>query len=241
MKANKKTMIAAALAVAVVALAGAGYAAVTSYKATTTNDGNDLESAYIKMTQGGAGAYSTDFFTKIYFDTANTTNADTINYTPKYDSIVDADGAVLNLDPASGANCALVSKVLTLTIAKTNTKETSATFTVTADNCTDITGLKYTMVLVKTGQAAGTYSYKADASAVSGGVRTWSFGSIDLNSDTTGTGTYDIVYTAYLFVSLSGSTPVSTSSGIDTAGFGSEDNKSTFTFTAEVTITNTGS
>jgi len=52
MNASKKTMFAAALAVAIIALAGVGYASyATSYKAVTVNDDNDAEVAYVKATQ----------------------------------------------------------------------------------------------------------------------------------------------------------------------------------------------
>lgn len=54
MKANKKTMFAAALAIAVIALAGVGYAA--TYHAVTVNSGNAAQSAYIVADQSSYNA-----------------------------------------------------------------------------------------------------------------------------------------------------------------------------------------
>ena len=48
---KRKVMLIAAFAVAVIALAGLGYAAATEYKATTVNSGNTANTVYIKATQ----------------------------------------------------------------------------------------------------------------------------------------------------------------------------------------------
>ena len=52
MKANRKTMLGVAFAVAVIALAGVGYAAYDGYTATTTNTGNTVGTVYNKITLG---------------------------------------------------------------------------------------------------------------------------------------------------------------------------------------------
>ncbi len=49
MKSKRKTMLGVALAVAIIALAGVGYAAVTAYKGQTSTSGNQINTEYVTV------------------------------------------------------------------------------------------------------------------------------------------------------------------------------------------------
>ena len=235
MKSKKVTMLAAALVVAVVAAAGIGYATSPAFKATTSNGENVLQSTYIVMKQDGNGAYF-DLFSAIYFDTvtskASATAAEVTTYTPVC-SYVEADGQFKAPTGTETATFALVSKPLTLEITKNNASSETATMEIEADNFTSVTGLKYTMVLVKDpgSSTAIPNTYKAACTTATSGKAVWSI-PIALNS-----GDNSTTYAVYLFVSLAnqGTSAVpANGESIETAGFGSSTTKSTFTFTATI-------
>ena len=69
---KRKVMLIAAFAVAVIALAGVGYAATLNYKATTVNDDNDATSVYVLVTQD---YYTSKFGGQVKFNTYTDTAA----------------------------------------------------------------------------------------------------------------------------------------------------------------------
>lgn len=232
MKSKKVTMLAAALVVAVVAAAGIGYAAVTSYKATTENTNNALDSTYLTVTQSGgegAGAYTYNFLKNLYFDSENTAENVT-KYTPVYDCVVGEEGGTVS-EETTGANMAKISKDLSLKIVPTNSDAENVSITVTTENFHHVTGFTYTMVLLDT---TGKIVKKVTNNNTDG----WSFGTVALNQE--GDKAADTTYTVMLF--LSGSvTTSSTVSMNEHAGFapstatGTDLTKFTFTVEAQVT------
>lgn len=246
MKSKKVTMLVAALVVAVVALAGIGYATSPAYKATTTNNDNTLDSTYLVLKQsdnGSGGAYF-DLFEAIYYNTMTTKAAATTEepnpvevttYTPVFDYKKDSS-SYQKITGEEVGTMALVSKALILNIERTNSSGTDATMKIEADNFTGITGLKYTMVLVKdpSGTAIPVVTTTADVTTPTSGKAVWSI-PITLNDNTDHNATTQ--YAVYLFVSLAdSSTPAAPAEGqsMATGGFGSTSTKSTFTFTVTV-------
>jgi hypothetical protein len=234
MKSKKVTMLAAALVVAVVALAGVGYAA-TTYKATTSNSGNTMESTYITLAQGGQGSYAVDkFFTSIYFDTVNKTDANTFYYTPVYTHKLDNHVFVPLSDTVTVGDYACVTDPIQLTISKVNSTDTSVEIVVTPTTLTPVNGLEYTMVL--DGAAEGisdTYS----ATFANG---KWTFDSVALGGDNSTNLTASITYDVYIFISLKSDAPEEGAlpgegQNIATAGFSTT---TTFDFVAKAGIAN---
>ena len=237
-------MLVAALVVAVVALAGIGYATSPEYKATTTNNDNTLDSTYIVLKQGEDGKYF-DLFEAIYYNTvttkASTDASEVTTYTPVYDYLLDQTNGYQKISGEQTGAYALVSKVLTLNIEKTNSNASSAKMTIEASNFTGITGLKYTMVLVKDpgSSTAIPVTYQDDVTEATNGKAVWEI-DIALNN-TAGEGytaqNAPTEYAVYLFVSLANSaTPATPAEGqsMATGGFGSTTTKSIFTFTVDV-------
>ena len=103
MKANKKTMLGVALAVAVIALAGIGYA---TYQGTTSNSGNQITTEYVNIdldrSTGDATLNDTTIWggqtLAVKFDSVNTNG--TIAYTLNSESI----GKKLVIDVTVGGN-----------------------------------------------------------------------------------------------------------------------------------------
>jgi len=210
MKSKKVTMLAAALVVAVVAAAAIGYA--TAYTATTENDNNSLKSTYLTISQGGDGAYTDNFFTKLFYNTETTatkTNdvwVDTVTYKP----VLDYDG---DYTKSGEKTLALVSNVLILTVTPMNNDQETAQLVVTATEFTPNTDLTYTMIVATgyneqtgafTGATAGTFSPTA---------KTWTFTSVGINKTTDKT-----LYVA-LFISGNTTTAIETADHTVCAGF----------------------
>ena len=184
---SKKTMLAAALVVGVVALAGAGYAAFAGYyTATTESSNNDLNAVYLKLSQTGDGSYSAGMLTEIVFDTVNTGtvgNANTPVYTYKpvathtYDSswVFTATDAHHTTDETNYA--AKISKDLTLNVDGTESiNGASGSLTVTASSSfTTYEGLTYRMIIT----GAATNALHAE---LTGGK--WTFSSVTLPTNT---------------------------------------------------------
>lgn len=196
-KTRKTTMIGAALAVAIIALAGAGYAAVTQYTATTTNSNNSMGATYMTMTQDGTGEYTnSSFLTDLYFDSV-TVSDNVINYTPVYthNSTFGTDG---------DKTYALISvEDFVLNVAQTGTPVSTATLEITAKTgFTPTTGLDYTMVVMSNAGTAGAWITKSTAD-VSGEDKTWTFtGDKAVSLKTDGATTLKVM----LFVSLTAGT-----------------------------------
>ena len=246
MKSKKVTMLAAALVVAVVALAGVGYA--TSYKATTTNDGNDLETTYLVIKQTSGAAYNLDLFKAVFFDTETTgtvsgtegnyTYGHITKYTPVYDYYLAENSStyVADADTTETCNAALISKPLVLSLQKTNSAQTTADLRVTVSNFGAIEGITYTMILVASSSNGNIVAYKtSDYGAQEqvnneGGWNGWYFSGVSIGAANS---TDPVTYTVYLF--LSAGAAVSEVSTIASAGFNTgtgTDVKSTFTFEA---------
>ena len=231
MKSKKVTMIAAALVVAVVALAGIGYA--TTYKATTTNTDNSIASTYITLSQDGYGSYAGNFFDKVYFDTmtvkASGDSEATTTYTPVYTHVKNT-GANDTYTPVTGTTVgdyALISLPLTITIAKTNSTQTLATMKVTVTHFAKLSGLDYTMILgsiddtTKVITATKTAVYGGE----SGNTTDWTFENVSISDNSTS-------YKVFLFISADSA--LSAETNLNTVGFNvsttSDDTDSVFTF-----------
>ena len=187
MKSKKVTMLAAALVVAVVALAGIGYAA-TSYTAKTTNTDNGLNSVYLTATQGGSGDYTNNFFTGVYFNSENTkstTDSTSVTvYKPVCDWKVVTSGDDKIYQPigtnATDGTLAKVSNVLKLRIDSNNNAAETATVAVKATTgFTPVAGLTYTIILATPGTEAGTFKLVGTPAALTTGD-TWSFSSVPI-------------------------------------------------------------
>lgn len=118
MKAKKKTMLIAAFAVAIVALAGVGYAAV--YTATTTNTANSLTSTYIVLTQTGGDTYATDWLSTIYYDTVNTTSSSNTEYTPVWSGGKYFNTNVINTTEGDVRVTSIVNNALSINVKSTD-------------------------------------------------------------------------------------------------------------------------
>ena len=144
MKSKKVTMLAAALVVAVVALAGVGYA-TTAYTAKTTNGNNTAQATYLIIEQvGGEGtaAYNGDWLTKVFFDTENT-GSGTNTFTLKKEYVND-NGSISKT--ASDPTMALISIPLKISVTKHNSGDTTLDLSIkTTDlkTTTQIAGLTY--------------------------------------------------------------------------------------------------
>jgi hypothetical protein len=142
---NKKvTMLAAVLAVTIIAMAGVGYAAVT-YKATTTNDNNSMDSTYIVLSQGQAAKYSENFLADLYFDTDTKWEAgeaagegqDVSTYTPVFTGVYNEGAQTYTAKTGAQGevlNAALISNALTLTVKQTNNKDQYGTLNIAVQN-----------------------------------------------------------------------------------------------------------
>lgn len=189
MKSNKKTMIAAALAVAVVALAGVGYATLDSYKAVTINGNNDLDSEYLVLSQSGNGMYQGDLFKEdsFFYDTLNfwntsATPAATVTlYKPLADKDISAAGVVTD-----GDEYALVSDEFNLVIDKTHASDVnSVKLDITVTNFVPVPGLSYVIVL-SGGESSTAVTLKADyVPASENVVAGWHFPSVNISSIST--------------------------------------------------------
>jgi len=232
MKSKKVTMLAAALVVAVVALAGVGYAAVTEYKATTTNTGNNLGYTYLKIEQTGAGAYNDEFFSAAYFNTVNTgTYSSTagVSSVTTYTPVNDYAMPVTNSEIATGTAVALVSKILQLTITPENIGEKeTANLEVTVNSLTPVDGLHYYMVLATSASNTYTCVNVVEYQPVSPGSTSysWNFGSIAIDNENAKD------YYVMLFIG-GNTTENATLTDINTAGFSANCG---FTFTLTETV-----
>ena len=225
MKSKKVTMLAAALVVAVVAFAGVGYAAVTQYKATTTNDANSASTTYITLTQGGSAKYDdASFLDKLYFNSYNVESG--TSYSPIFDFKTESAEGVTTLVELQTAKDATelaadgvttltnyysrIGKDLTLTVAPTNSKADSFDLKITVlDNkFTPIAGLTYTFMLTKTTGSGSTTTvtvYKTGAidSTTWATSKAWLIESIDMDKSGTGSSAVpaNTTYEVSLYVS----------------------------------------
>ena len=207
MQTKKTTMLAAVLAVAIIALAGAGYA--TQYSATTTNTGNTMGVTYLTMTQSGTNsAYEQNFLTDLLFDSANsgTSTSNSTTYTPVLTGKLANNAYTAEQDDN---NVAKISKDLVLNITPTGTNPGTINLAVKVlDNAFSAnTLLTYTMVI------SGVAS--ADYDPDKGG---WFFENLSLqNSGST-------ALTVFLVVKLAGNTtsltPAQAVSGFPASGTG---------------------
>jgi len=148
MKANKKTMFAAALAVAIVALAGVGYAVANNYLATTvTNADNGASSTYFTANQT---TYQDVFDGSLVLNTFNNTNSTTFIYS--IDQGTDSVGA--GSDKGKAINN--VGTVITLTPQGIAPASYSVTSKIVSGTVTD--GWKYFIQF--------TYKHAADGDTV---------------------------------------------------------------------------
>ena len=233
MKSKKVTMLAAALVVAVVALAGVGYAAVSNYNATTTNTNNSLDSTYLTATQGGEGAYTVNFLTNMYFDSENTA-LNVTKYTPVYDTNVNLSAKTIT---TTDCNAAKISKDLSLTIVPTNSNAQNVDITVTTTNFSAVSTFDYILVLTKS-SAPGTI--------VAGAVNTgngWVIEDVPLDQSSGSAASTTYVVNLYINGSVTTSTGDNAVSMDEHAGFAASTaetaNKTTFLFTivADVVVT----
>lgn len=193
MEKSKKTMLCAALAVAVVAFAGAGYAAVTYYTATTSTTG-DLDATYVKLSQSGGSAYA-DILATLYFDTTNDSDG-VFDYDPVATHVSDSSNTSfavvsghMNVSDTTSTEkyYALISKESPLTLVVDTTHSTGATYSLVASssNFTAPTNLTYTMVLGHFDTTVSTTIVKdaiALGTIVSGdtSTATWDFGTVTI-------------------------------------------------------------
>lgn len=189
MNTSKKTMLAAALAVAVVALAGVGYA--LSYTATTTNGGNSLDAKYVTLSQD-ATAFSANILTSIYYDTVQDT-ASAYKYYPVSDYALNDAGTVYThlTTGHSHAGYALISEPISLTVDNSHsTSATSGTFVVTATGF-DVGDLTITMVLGQKDTTTGDITIAGGKAVPMSETGVWNFGELAFSSaPQTGTNTY---------------------------------------------------
>ena len=167
MKSKKVTMLAAALVVAVVALAGVGYA--TQYTATTNNTENTAQAAYLIIEQtGNAATYDDDWLTKVFFDTVNT-GSGTHTYTLKKEYGVN-NGTIST--SAETKDMALISVPLGISITKHNSGDNALDITISTSDLktsTQIAGLEYWIALGDVTSVTGGYSM-ANAKLAQGNV-----------------------------------------------------------------------
>ena len=113
---KKKTMLIAAFAVAVIALAGIGYATAVGYKATTVNSDNDATGIYFTATQGNYEAAFTpasEILINTYTDTNNNPDTKTLYTIDATATAIDVDGDSTNdhyavqIGAAAGLNISL--------------------------------------------------------------------------------------------------------------------------------------
>lgn len=227
MATSKKTMYVAALAVAIVALAGVGYAAaVQQYTATTTNANNNLESTYIELTQTGGQVYNSEFFDKFYYDTVNsgTTLTDAATtYKPVFTHAVDVDNKTIA--DTGTLNYALVSKQVTVKFVHTNDADLSnVKLEIKATTpFTKIAELSYIIVMKDSTGVVDIQGYDS----TKGG---WIFESVSVAKGTTGS---SYTFEMYIGLANSGTLVPSTAGDIGSAGF---TNPVTFEFKAIVPV-----
>jgi len=236
MKSKKVTMLAAALVVAVVAFAAVGYAAATSYKATTENTENNADVAYITVTQGGDGDYATEsWLTKVYFDTINGDTTTSFTYKILNDWKLGTESTKTLVKDTENGNLALISEALSLTIKGTNSADESLKIEVSTSGLTAIDGLVYKMALAKNatvdGKEVKTITGVIDVVpevTSEGKPTTWTFNNVTVTNATLNAGGE----TFWVFLFIEGA-----SAGLSTApdahaGFAT-DSSFTFTVTAD--------
>lgn len=241
MEKSNKMMLGAALVVALVALAGAGYAA-SNYTATTINGGNSLQSEYIELTQTGDAKYSENLFLEdsLSYDTLNywkvvdeVGSAVTV-YKPHLDTTISVSGTTATVTPVNtGGKYVKVSGPLELNIDTTNASGvTSVKLDISVTNFTPVLGMKYAILL-----NGATYDYFAEVTDNNG----WHFNSIRATD----------IYSVELYIGLDETNLVTvteaeagdkagsyigSSDNIASAGFAIT-NPSVFTFVAEPVVT----
>jgi len=229
MQTNKKTMLAAALVVAVVALAGVGYA--VSHTAETTNTDNTLTAQSTVVTQDGDGRYDVaSWTTDITFHSITegvTTGSGqsastevTTKYTPVYTHKIDGT-SVTTGEGVTGLNYALASTVLSLTFTPSN--ETQGTFNldvVATSGFTPTPGLEYILVIAPSGTTVASASYTATKVSTDYD-NGWSFTGLNFGTATAAGLATAVTYTVFLFVGVDETAPTGASiaSGIDDATF----------------------
>jgi hypothetical protein len=241
---NKKvTMLAAVLAVTVVAMAGVGYA--VTYKATTTNDNNSMDSTYVVLSQSGAAKYSEDFLANLYFDTntvwqapaeGETEGKDKTTYTPVCTGVFDASAQTYTAAAdAQGAtlNAALISNALDLVVKPINSTAANGTLTVLVKNVKGETttdpvlnpNLHYYMVIKD--KASGGASKAIECTNVQTG---WVFTSLPVGST-------EKTYSVQLVVTLNGTSCEKDSTGFaqETVAQGETASKTVFSFSLDLT------
>lgn len=206
-KTRKTTMIGAALAVAIIALAGAGYAAVTQYTATTTNTNNYMDTTYMTVTQSGTGMYTTStFLTDLYFDSVTNYDADanpavSVEYTPVYTHYSNYSETAPTGEGTPEKAFALISNVLTLTVAQEGTPVDKVNIAVTAGGvCNFNPKLVYTLYIMSDATGAEPKTATDVSAAVTttntAADPTWTFQDVALSK------TGNTTLTVMLFVSL---------------------------------------
>ena len=224
MKSKKVTMLAAALVVAVVAVAGIGYAA--TFTAQTTNTDNGLDSTYIVMSQTSAStAYGENMLKDVYFSTVNT-DANETEFLPVYDVSVATVGETktYTLNATTSATLMSASNVLTLAFEKQNFEEDTVNLVVTADGFDPIEGLTYYMVL---GNTSGNSVTMVKEAPYNNG---WTFSGLDISAN-------EPSFDVYIFIGGTVDSDAENIDKIDSVGFSNtEDLATTFTFVATATV-----
>lgn len=241
-------MLAAVLAVTVIAMAGVGYA--VTYKATTTNDNNSMDSTYVVLSQSDAAKYSEDFLANLYFDTNTVWQApaqgeeqgkDKTTYTPVYTGVFDASAETYTAAAdAQGAtlNAALISNALDLVVKPINSTAADGKLTVLVknvkgENATDPVlnpNLHYYMVIKDKTSGASKASECTNVQIGTNVQPGWVFTSLPV-------GTTEKTYSVQLVVTLNGTSCETDSTGFaqKTVAQGETASKTVFSFSLDLT------
>ncbi|MBQ3735527.1 MAG: hypothetical protein II855_01200 [Candidatus Methanomethylophilaceae archaeon] len=194
MKSKKVTMLVAALAVAVVALAGIGYATV-AYTATTTNGNNTIDVTYVQLSQDGDAKYAkVSFIGKEYFNTVSAwtgdynTGSEQITYT--------VTGETPAVSPATNVSAYIISKSGDdgLKLKITDTDGALYKIDITANAAMGGSGIHYYFGLQKGSDAI---IWSADEGQVSGSTTTWTINTVPAADVSAGGITYQVIVAAY--------------------------------------------
>ena len=236
MQTKKTTMLAAGLVVAIVALAGVGYA--LSYTAITTNTNNTMKPVFIEMTQSGADQYDADAFLEdLYFNTVD--DEGELTYAPVLTHVyTESAGNSIFTEateqaPANHINVdyALLGKGITLSVNFVNVVAgTTLSLAIQAENFNSVAGLSYFFGIGTESQGVITIATAQSASIATANQNTWTITGLTVpEADQQGNQT--ATWNLFLFVKT-------TSGPIDEGSVGfdfSQDKTVNFTFTLTAT------
>ena len=165
-------MLAAVLVVAVVALAGVGYA--VNYTGSTSNEKNTVDVMYVKLSQTGDAAYDANvsFIGKEYYNTVTDASGTEFTATGITEVTVDADNDI---------KAFVISKEnLTLVLADSESTANKYTLTITTSENLGVGEGKISYYF-GIGAAANTAVW-SDAGAFANSVTTWTIDDVDEGS-----------------------------------------------------------